>query len=350
MFGNLPNLLDREYVVGFFLPATVFVIGAAFLLVAFGVLPCTAEEIWGFFVDQTALATLLAGLTVWMISLALVGGNVWLLRLKEGYPRVPVLHTLLARRQRRRFRETRELLERFEKAHRKRRRRGKFLPGHLRQLRILLKWRLATDFPDHEAWILPWPFGNRLRAFEVYPRVMYGFDAIAGWSRLRAVVPADVLKQVDGAKSQVDFAVNLWAVWWVLLFEYAAFTAVSKAWAVPWFPALAAVSIIVSSTLARSSVVLWGENVKAAFDVFLPELRRVLGLPVPVSREQERREWSCLSHAYLYREAGYLPEFGPPCPTCGRPWPDEEAAREAAETPAAEEERRSEAPRLSASA
>jgi hypothetical protein len=346
MFGNLPEFLDHDYVVGFFLPAMVFVVGTAFLLGAFGILPWPAAEIWEFFVDHTVVATLLAGLTVWMVSLALLGGNIWLLRIKEGYPRVPVLRSLLVRRQRRRFREARELLERFEWVYQKRRRRGRKLPDALRQMRILLKWRLATDFPDDEAWLLPWPFGNRLRAFEVYSRVMYGLDAIAGWSRLRAVIPPDYLKVVNGAKSQVDFAVNLWAVWWFLLGEHAVLAVSSNAWRVPWFPAVAAVCIFLSSTLARSSVVLWGEAIKAAFDVFLPELRRVLGLPAPASREQAQRQWRNLSHAYLYRAPDYLPGFGLACPTCGRSWPEVKGAGEAAEVPSGQAERPVEPSRL----
>ena len=78
----------------------------------------------------------------------------------------------------------------------------------------------TIQFPDEEAWLLPTSFGNTIRAFEVYPRVMYGLDAIPGWLRILAVIPKDYRESVDNAKAQVDFWLNLWFLSILMIFEY----------------------------------------------------------------------------------------------------------------------------------
>jgi hypothetical protein len=57
---------------------------------------------------------------------------------------------------------------------------------------------------------LPTRFGNAIRSFEVYSRIIYGLEAIDGWPRLLAVIPADYRQAIDDAKAQVDFWVNIW--------------------------------------------------------------------------------------------------------------------------------------------
>lgn len=61
-------------------------------------------------------------------------------------------------------------------------------PSKSRIKRNNLMRRLGEEFPDKEEYLLPTPFGNVLRSFEIYPRYMYGFESIDGWGRLLAVI------------------------------------------------------------------------------------------------------------------------------------------------------------------
>ena len=67
---------------------------------------------------------------------------------------------------------------------------------------------MVTQYPDDEFWLLPTSFGNSIRAFEVYSRIMYGIDAIEGWSRLLAVIPTEYLEKINDSKANVAFWVN----------------------------------------------------------------------------------------------------------------------------------------------
>lgn len=68
---------------------------------------------------------------------------------------------------------------------------------------------LAEEFPDQESLLLPTPFGNVLRSFETFPRIIYGLDAIPAWVRLLGVMPKDYIELIECAKAQLDFWVNL---------------------------------------------------------------------------------------------------------------------------------------------
>ena len=55
-------------------------------------------------------------------------------------------------------------------------------PEHPKRLRYAVE-----NFPDDIEWVLPTRLDNLIRAFEVYPRVVYGLDSIPAWPRLQAV-------------------------------------------------------------------------------------------------------------------------------------------------------------------
>jgi len=165
----------------------------------------------------------------------------------------------------------------------------------------------AERFPDKEYYLLPTSFGNIVRAFEVYPRVMYGLDAIPGWSRLLSVIPNEYKVLVDDAKAQVDFWVNIWLFALIVLGEYFVFVLnVSQIKSI-WFPAVVVCLVIISYLRARSAAVQWGNLVKAAFDVFLVDLRNKLGFPNPSDKGAEQILWHRFSQAVIYADAESLP-------------------------------------------
>jgi hypothetical protein len=65
--------------------------------------------------------------------------------------------------------------------------------------------------------------------------------------------------------------------------------------------------IFISWLRVRSAAVEWGEVVKSAFDVFLPELHKKLEFPI-ATREEERQMWERFSQAIIYRLPSSLPE------------------------------------------
>jgi hypothetical protein len=180
---------------------------------------------------------------------------------------------------------------------------------------ILYSQRLATHFPAEERFILPFAFGNSLRACEAYPLAMYGFEATVGWTRLQAVLPREWRELLDGAKARMDLWVNLWFLSLVLAAEYGALAFSTGRVEGSWILLAALGGAGIFSFFARQEAVQWGEMVKASFDVFLPELRQKLGLGAPTSRKMERSMWTAYSQAILYRLPGSLPALqSPPRP------------------------------------
>jgi len=138
---------------------------------------------------------------------------------------------------------------------------------------------------------------------------MYGIDDIAGWSRLTAVVPKDFLAQIDGAKAIVDFWVNVAVLSVLFLVEY---VVVAISWpkyvgASLWMPIVALAVILLCHSRARSAAVGWGEEVKAAYDVFLLKLWTAMQFGSPTDGLKESELWTKFSMAILYRRPDQMP-------------------------------------------
>lgn len=188
----------------------------------------------------------------------------------------------------------------------------------LRKERTELMEEMAQRYPDQVNFVLPTAFGNALRAFEVYPRVMYGFESIEGWSRILAVLPKDYRELIDDAKSQVDWWVNLGTLSFVLLIEiwYAIFSkwGLAPGWIITSLNIL--LPLVVFAFLnwfflwrATSAVVGWGDYVKSAFDIYRFTLLESLGIDAPKTRKAEKALWTKFSQATLFRLPHILPDL-----------------------------------------
>lgn len=298
MVGKLPELFGRNFAVGYFLPATVFFAASACLLDRYGTL--SIAELWRFVAaEQPFWASFVTFLLVWLLAISLLAANTWIIRRKEGYIRWKPLRRWMTRWERRRFRKIEQRIVACKRS------------GS--DARPLLHEQ-ATAFPHREDLLLPWKFGNAIRAFEAYPRVVYGFEATRGWSRLLAVIPEDYRDLTDAVKAEMDFLVNLWFLSCLFFWEYFALAWYTGRFEVVWVPLAAFASIRMASYWSLGAAVRWGEMVKGAFDVFLPGLRSVLGLKEPASRAEERRLWEQMSDAFLTRQPMSLPGLQEPCP------------------------------------
>jgi hypothetical protein len=306
MFSELPKLLDRDFVIGYFLPVALFVTGTLSLLTGFGMIMEVQRLLpFGPNVDALLGTTLLAVAT-WIGAVLLLTANRGILRILEGYGKfnpANLLKPLQCRRYRDLMNKKAELEAEAYKAYDA----GNTLPADKAAELDRVARTLADEFPSKEH-ILPTAIGNVIRAFEEYPRLMYGLDDIPGWSRLLTVVPKDYRALIDSAKAQADFWVNLMVFSVLFILEYIGCAINEGNLPVLWMPFAAIVVYLISYWRARSQMIEWGDNVKAAYDVFLPELRKKLGFAPQALNTMERKTWVDFSQAIIYR----LPEKIPP--------------------------------------
>ena len=298
MFGQLPNLFGKAFAIGFFLPATAIALAAAGVLAIFGdltVLLKLAE-------DEKALGTTLALAVVWLASIVLMALNHSILRFLEGYGAFNPLQVFLPI-QVEQFQsltgEAARLKERIDEA--KARGREPDQEAVIARARLLMT--IAAEFPDKPAWLLPTRLGNIIRAFEVYPRVIYGLEGIQGWSRLSAVVSQDYLRTIEEAKAQLDFWANLCIGGVGIALLYWALAA--RAGDCPdWWVSLAALGVCLTTYRAACGAAMsWGALVMSAFDLYRIELCRKVGLEMPRSTAQEREMWAAFSQTTVYRSS-----------------------------------------------
>lgn len=300
MFSELPKLFDRNFAIAFFLPAALFVLASVGIMDGFGRLPQTLPK----FRDEALTATTLAGVASWFGGGVLLVLNYEIYRLLEGYgPFNPfgLLKPFALRRYRRQAR-TLKALNAASSSY------GNESPAELEHERQLVMKELASKYPPTEELVLPTAFGNTIRAFEAYTFQMYGLDAIPGWTRLQAVIPKDYRQLVDDAKALTDFWVNLSVLGFLLMLEYVSFVVATGRVVMTWIPLLAVGLVVIASNRSRESAAAWGDTVKGAFDVFLPELRKKLSFAQPSDIKAERLLWTRFSQALAYREPRIMPE------------------------------------------
>jgi len=271
LFAELPKLFDRDFVVGFFLPAVLLGGGGWLVLSAFGIAPNRLSfESW----SSSAIAIA----TVWLISIALLAFNYQILRFLEGYT-WQHLFKQRARLWKGRFRKTARpalLLQKEFDVAREQSNPDPSIPSDFKDIPdFLVKLRIAVEnFPDEEDWILPTKFGNVFRSLEVYSRVVYGIDAIPAWPRLQAVLPEQFKKQLGEAKSLMDFFVNLMVGGGIISLLYLVIAVWT--WRLPsaWVPLLAIAVSTGSYWAALVEVGQYGTHVKSAFDLYRGELAK----------------------------------------------------------------------------
>jgi hypothetical protein len=253
-------------------------------------------------IDATVIA-----LVLWLFAVLLLAMNRSIYMLKEGYGKwnpARLIAPIEQRRYKKLLGDVSKLGKQFKQST------DEAEKNELRRQRAKLLRKAVEQFPDADH-LLPTRFGNILRAFEAYPRLIYGFEGVEGWNRLLAMVPKEYRELVDDAKAQTDFWLNLWFINLLLLLEcisLAVYVAISgpagdvfpspMLWCIPAF----LVAALVASRGARVAAVEWGDLVKASYDTFLPELAMRLGFSSSTTLNQERELWILLSRVIVYRD------------------------------------------------
>ena len=312
MFGHLPRLFDRNFIVGYFLPAAVFIAASHWLISR--EFNLKLEFFGDLFKKDIGDNLLIFGLLSFVGGILLAVANLVLLRFLEGYWPLG-LDRRLNWVEKWRYRRLGKSIDRVNRQYRVYQTLGKEPCNKLKIKLARLSLQSAERFAPEEHLLLPTSLGNILRAAEAYPRVMYGIDGVAGWNRLLGVVPTEYLNLVNVARTNLDLWVNLCVLSLLILAEYVVLAVYSghlpkqqvAANQGYWFflvPILSAAFFFISFIMAKKAAVIWGNWFKSAFDLYLADLRDKLGLVVPEDRAEERKSWGVFSQATIYR----LPE------------------------------------------
>jgi hypothetical protein len=301
MFSELPKLFDRDFAVGFLLPAAVFTGAVWFVLGAFDLTSSKPNV-------EVLTASAVAGVIVFVIAVALLALNYMILRIFEGYP----WRQLVSSRDRvwrGRFHKEAAPLLRLQRD---------FAEGGDPILPSDFSARLlqaVENFPDAEEWVLPTKFGNEFRAFEVYSRVLYGIDEVPMWSRLQSVLPEQFKKQLSESASVLNLFVNSTVGAGITVILYLALASYYRHFSNIGLCIAAVVALFVSYRASLTAVKEYGTHVKSAFDLYRGDLAKQLGFQLPQSAERERDMWRAFSRATIYRSkahADYLDRFRAP--------------------------------------
>ena len=307
MFAELPKLFDRDFAYAYFLPFALFIGATIGICAESGLMPSMVEIV----MRDLVLGTTVIGLVSWLGGIGLLVTNRELIRTLEGYGRLNPVR-LLARFEKQRFERKMAELNDLDSEYTAFSSRGQDIPQEILSRRNQVVRDLAEEFPDRADLLLPTKFGNAVRAFEIYPRLMYGIDSIPGWTRLLTVVPKDYRELVDGAKSQMDFWLNVGFLSLLFLIEATSVIVYTGRFQVTWVLLTALVLALLASQRAHSAAIGWGDFVKATFDIYLHELYAKLGTVPPVNRDGEIQFWKQFSQAMIYRLPNSLPEFKRP--------------------------------------
>lgn len=302
MFSEFPKLFDRNFAIGYLIPSVVLLLGIQGLLSAFQIVSLPS-----FMTDTNPIVgSAVVALFAWLVGILFLGANRDIIRALEGYGTYNPLKVILPI-EKKKFLTLQDKIASLQN----KKRNEKEEDERNRLLR-----EAVTNFPDNVKFVLPTPFGNAVRAFEVYPRLMYGVESVVVWSRLLTVIPADYKTHIDNAKANMDFWINL-GVSTILLFIlsiglriYAVYQNIAVISILFWILVVIEVAVIyVCQYRATRNAIIWGQTVKSAFDVYLPDLATKLGLKMTEDREAQRLVWENYGIAILYARKDYLPEL-----------------------------------------
>lgn len=298
MLANLPKLIGRGFVLGFLLPATLFC-----LYLQFQGIVLTSTQSFDEQLDISKLTPIIFFSLV--VAVLLMALNRGIIRILEGYGRLNPFSFLTPWRKRLYARDVEPLYAEAQRVERARSENPTVQPNILG---FRAKLSNAVDaYPDQQELVLPTRFGNAMRAFEIYSRVLYGLDAIPAWPRLFMILPQSVQNQVRDSRAMLDFNANLF----VLSLIAAALTIFHIYFAGPpphvW---LALLGLGITATYAWMALPgyarQWGDIIKSSFDLYRDRLAKQLGLAIPSSSEVERQMWRQVSRAMVFRSSAAI--------------------------------------------
>jgi len=272
VLGQVTGLLDKRFLLNAFFPTLLFSLIVALVVTAGTGGVADAVKHWE---EEAAAAVRVLVVVGWVAGTLVVAnlvanGTLWIIRLFEGYA------------------QPASWLSRW---------------GQSYQL-----WRagrvsdddIEARFPVHKPrdelkWcdMAPTSLGNVLLSAETYPRRRYGVPAVRVWPRLYGILPAEARTALEDARSSMEFL--LVVAFFATLFTVPA--TVYLTWVeadIGWtLAALVGGSLVavVAYRGAHAPAEIYGDHVRAAFDVHRRKLMADLGVPLPATVQEERRRW-----------------------------------------------------------
>jgi hypothetical protein len=218
-------------------------------------------------------------------ALAIEGLQLIALRLMEGYwPR------FLEQLRRRRIDWIKNRLQKKQDEWDRLVTRYKTLTDSEREIYARLDGELATH--PAPGRLLPTRLGNLLRAAEDYSWRRYGLATAVVWARLWLVIPEEAREEIGQARDRLDGAVRLY-LWSILSLIWAV-------WAWWWVVPTAALGIIFSYLRALKAAGIYGELIRASFDLYRVGVYKSLRWPLPGDPAEEYEMGKRLTD-YLWR-------------------------------------------------
>ena len=322
MLSSLPKLADRSFVLGALLPSLLFGVSLLFLFRD----QAPVSLIIGEFGDKDIGKTVYLLLAAWGVAVLILMLNLPLYRFLEGYTFPKWLARPLQQRHQKRLRVARGEIKSLYDLWAEKGTKFPFdkLERYQTARQDLVKW-----MPSQEEDVLPTRFGNAIKAFEVYPRDIYGADGIVIWLRLVSVLPSSFLELIQGVRSQIDFLVNccffsvvisllgavrvIYSADWhnLHLRTGSGFITFISSTETSWFFWIAGglVAAYLFYQWAAYRIPAWGELVMSAFDCYLPALAAQFGFELPKTEAERRTFWTTFSQQLIYRREpdGRLP-------------------------------------------
>lgn len=166
---------------------------------------------------------------------------------------------------------------------------------------LSLKLRVVPKRKEH---YMPTMLGNILRAAENHAYERYGFDTHITWPHLWLLLSDGTKKEITEARAKLDTAARIFL--WSLLFL------VWTVWA--WWVPL--VTLAIASWAYRSSLsaaLVYGNLLKAAFDLHRLELYEAFRFPLPTDTAGEKATGEELTTYLLYGKLATPVTFQEPC-------------------------------------
>ena len=155
--------------------------------------------------------------------------------------------------------------------------------------------------------VMPTRLGNILKNSELYPSDRYGLDAVLMWPRLYDLFPAPFTEAIIALRTGVDFML-------VISSLSTAFALISGIYLVvvqgsPYLFLLCFGGGLVIAWIAYrgalSNALLYGQQIKTAFDLYRFELLKKMQVPLPKNLGEELQTWQDLKD-FIYNN-GPLP-------------------------------------------
>jgi hypothetical protein len=277
----------RKYTPGVFPYAVSFYVVCGLLLVS----EHGFQPVIEFFKTKNTLPNILliAGIfLILVVSAEIVSGmTLFLLRLAEGYLPKPLLEL-----KRWRIKKVKKRLEKKKK--RLEQLKIKYKDEKMNEDELTEYARLdeeLTNYPVQQSQLMPFRLGNIIRAAEEYSYIRYGLEIKVSWPRLWFILPQNTQKELSNARKLLDDRVQL-MIWGIL---FAIFGFVNK-----FAFLIAAIVIFFAYRFMLFAARMYGQIIRATFDIYRFDLYRAMHWPIPDKPENEREIGMKLT-LYLFR-------------------------------------------------